>query len=154
MPHAKDALIFTRSLGCEVFYLFFVTLRLTEPLQTGNNQVHAAPTSAARGNVGIWSRWLQGNLRAPGPSLFLPSHYSSIRLSFGEPLRVVVIATARPADAPGDYFWTEFLGIFSPQKVRPPRPNSCVCLHTCRAWPFFCLGSCLTIKYQNFFFFF
>lgn len=127
--HQKPGL---RSQRPDFLFFFFVILPVTEPLQPGNNQVGAALTSAARGNAGIWSRWPQGNLRAPGPSLFLPSHYSFICLSFGEPPRAVVIATTGPADALRDYFLTEFLPEFSPQKVGPPRPNSCVCLHTCK----------------------
>lgn len=128
--YSPEAWVEKSEAGFSLF--FFVILPVTEPLQPGNNQVGAALTSAARGNAGIWSQWPQGNLRAPGPSLFLPSHYSFICLSFGEPLRAVVIATTGPADALGDYFLTEFLPEFSPQKVGPPRPNSCVCLHTCK----------------------
>lgn len=140
MLHAKDALIVTRRLGWEVrglifFILFFIflwpctwlslcrleTIRYALPWPLLPKEMLASGLDGRR----AISEHLD-------PSLFLPSHYSSIHLSLGEPPRAVVIATAGPADALRDYFLTEFLGILSPQKVGLPRLNGCVCLHTCK----------------------
>lgn len=46
-------------------------------------------------------------------SLFSSNHYPSVELRFDKLLRAVVIATGRPADALGDHFLTEFLGVLS-----------------------------------------
>lgn len=64
-------------------------------------------------------------------SLFSSTHYPSVEPSFDKLLRAVVIATGRPADALGDHFLTEFLGVLSQKKVGPSL-NGCLSLQTCK----------------------
>lgn len=100
-----------------LFFFFYVTLRLTEPLELR----HTLPwpllpeetlASGLSGRRAISERL--------DPSLFLPSLYSSIRLSFGEPTRAVVIATGRACWCPWGLLLDRILWRPLPAKDRAP----------------------------------
>lgn len=90
----------------------------------GAEQVSAALTRSAWGDVGIWPQWLQGDRRASGWSSYPCSGHITILihpLSLGPPqLSHLWQATksrshsnGQACDALGDLFLTEFLGVLS-----------------------------------------
>lgn len=84
-------------------------------------QVSAGLTSSARGNAGIWPQFYGGireQLTSPHSavattSLFSSTHNPSNQTNFNRLPRVVVIATCMLADALGDHFLTEILGVLA-----------------------------------------